>query len=468
MFTDQGDLYFVLTIMGGYMSKENFLERSFQLKKNGTTVRTEVMAGLTTFMTMAYILAVNPLVLGATGMDQGALFTATALSAIVGTLLMAILAKYPFAVAPGMGLNAFFAYTVVLGMGHSWQFALTAVFLEGIIFIILSIFKVREAIFDSIPMTLKKAVSVGIGLFIALIGAINGGLVVSGKIGSEGGKSFLLEDGLIIQLAKLTSPQALVTIVGLIITAVLLHYKVKGSLLIGIVASTILAIPLGVTSLPAGGLISMPPSLAPIAFKLEFNSIFTIDMLIVIFSFLFVDIFDTIGTLVGVASKTNMLDEKGKLPRISQALLSDAIATVSGACMGTSTVTTFVESSAGVAEGGRTGLTSITTSIFFALSLFLAPLFGIVPGSATAPALILVGLFMMSPIKEINFNDYTEAVPAFLTIVMMPFAYSIADGISFGMVSYVVLKVLAGKGKNVSVTMYILAVLFLAKYIFLR
>ncbi len=449
------------------MSKENFLERSFKLKTNGTSVRTEVMAGLTTFMTMAYILAVNPLVLSATGMDQKALFTATALSAVVGTLMMAFLAKYPFALAPGMGLNAFFAYTVVLGMGHSWQFALTAVFIEGLIFIALSAFKVREMIFDSIPLSLKKAVSVGIGLFIALIGAINGGIVTSGKIGVEGGKNFLLEDGLVIKLADLNSGPALVTIIGLIITAVLLIYKVKGALLIGIVVSTIVAIPMGVTRLPEAGIVSLPPSLAPIAFKFEFASIFTFDMLIVVLSFLFVDIFDTIGTLVGVASKTKMLDENGKLPRISQALMSDAVATVTGSCLGTSTVTTFVESSAGVAEGGRTGLTSLTTSVFFALSLFFAPLFGIVPSSATAPALILVGLFMMSPIKEIDFSDYTEAVPAFLTIVMMPFAYSIADGITFGMMSYVLLKVLSGKAKTVSVTMYILFVLFLCKFIFL-
>lgn len=459
--------FFVLTLIGGYMSKENFLERSFKLKANGTSVRTEVMAGLTTFMTMAYILAVNPLVLSATGMDQKALFTATALSAVVGTLMMAFLAKYPFALAPGMGLNAFFAYTVVLGMGHSWQFALTAVFIEGLIFIALSAFKVREMIFDSIPLSLKKAVSVGIGLFIALIGAINGGIVTSGKIGVEGGKNFLLEDGLVIKLADLNSGPALVTIIGLIITAVLLIYKVKGALLIGIVVSTIVAIPMGVTRLPEAGIVSLPPSLAPIAFKFEFASIFTFDMLIVVLSFLFVDIFDTIGTLVGVASKTKMLDENGKLPRISQALMSDAVATVTGSCLGTSTVTTFVESSAGVAEGGRTGLTSLTTSVFFALSLFFAPLFGIVPSSATAPALILVGLFMMSPIKEIDFSDYTEAVPAFLTIVMMPFAYSIADGITFGMMSYVLLKVLSGKAKTVSVTMYILFVLFLCKFIFL-
>ncbi len=459
--------FFVLTLIGGYMSKENFLERSFKLKTNGTSVRTEVMAGLTTFMTMAYILAVNPLVLSATGMDQKALFTATALSAVVGTLMMAFLAKYPFALAPGMGLNAFFAYTVVLGMGHSWQFALTAVFIEGLIFIALSAFKVREMIFDSIPLSLKKAVSVGIGLFIALIGAINGGIVTSGKIGVEGGKNFLLEDGLVIKLADLNSGPALVTIIGLIITAVLLIYKVKGALLIGIVVSTIVAIPMGVTRLPEAGIVSLPPSLAPIAFKFEFASIFTFDMLIVVLSFLFVDIFDTIGTLVGVASKTKMLDENGKLPRISQALMSDAVATVTGSCLGTSTVTTFVESSAGVAEGGRTGLTSLTTSVFFALSLFFAPLFGIVPSSATAPALILVGLFMMSPIKEIDFSDYTEAVPAFLTIVMMPFAYSIADGITFGMMSYVLLKVLSGKAKTVSVTMYILFVLFLCKFIFL-
>ncbi len=446
------------------MEVRNWLDRRFCLTERKTTVRTEIMAGITTFMTMAYILAVNPLVLGATGMDPNALFTATALSAMLATLIMALSANYPYALAPGMGLNAFFAYTVVLGMGHSWQFALTAVLLEGLIFIALSLFKVREAIFDAIPTTLKKAVSVGIGLFIALIGAINGGLVSSGKVGADG--KTLLADGLIIQLGDITQPAAIVTMIGLVVTAVLLAYRVKGALLIGIVVSTLAGIPLQVTQLPER-IVSLPPSLAPIAFQFDFSNIFSFDMLIVLFSFLFVDIFDTIGTLVGVASKTNMLDQKGKLPKISQCLLSDAVGTVAGSCMGTSTVTTFVESSSGVAEGGRTGLTSITTACFFGLALFFAPIFGIIPSAATAPALILVGLFMMSPIKDIDLSDFTEAVPAFMTIVMMPFAYSIADGICFGMLSYVLVKLLTRKFRDISPMLYILAVLFLLRYIFL-
>jgi AGZA family xanthine/uracil permease-like MFS transporter len=432
-----------------------FLEKQFKLKEHGTDVRTEIMAGLTTFMTMGYILAVNPGMLSETGMDWGGVFTATALSAVIATLIMAFYANYPFVLAPGMGLNAFFTYTVVFGMGKSWQFALTAVFLEGIIFIILSIFKVREAIFDAIPMNLKKAVSVGIGLFIALIGLTNAGIVVGGG-------------GTIVSLGNLADSANLapvLAIIGLVIIGILLALKVKGALLIGIIATTIIGIPMGVTPMPEG-FFQLPPSMSKVMFQFEWANIFTLEMLIVVFTFLFVDVFDTVGTLIGVASKADMLDKDGKLPNVSQALFADAVGTVAGACLGTSTVTTYVESASGVADGGRTGLTALSAAVMFALSLFFAPIFFIIPGAATAPALILVGLFMMSPIKDINLDDFTEAIPAFLTIIMMPFAYSIAEGIVFGMVSYVVLKVATGKSKDVSIVMYILAALFILKTIF--
>lgn len=434
------------------MSNENsVLERWFKLKENGTDVRTEILAGLTTFMTMAYILIVNPSILSEAGMDWGGVFTATAVSAAIATILMAFLANYPFALAPGMGLNAFFTYSVVLGMSKSWQFALTAVFIEGIIFIILSIFKVREAIFDAIPMNLKKAVSVGIGLFIALIGLSNAGVVQTG-------------DGTILGLGDITSRGPLLALIGLVIMGLLLAKKVKGALFFGIIITTIIGIPMGVTSLPEG-FVQLPPSVKDVAFQFEWSNIFTFDMLVVMFTFLFVDIFDTVGTLVGVASKANMLDEEGKLPKVSQALFADAVGTTVGACLGNSTVTTYVESAAGVAEGGRTGLTSLTTAIMFLLALFFSPIFSIIPGEATAPALVLVGLFMMSPIKEIDLDDYTEAIPAFLTIIMMPFAYSIAEGIVFGMVSYVVLKLISGRYKDISIPMYILALLFVLREI---
>lgn len=438
-------------------SSVGFLERQFKLKEHGTDVKTEILAGLTTFMTMAYILAVNPGMLSETGMDIGGVFTATAVSSAIACFMMALLANYPFALAPGMGLNAFFTYSVVFGMSRSWQFALTAVFIEGVIFILLSFFHVREAIFDSIPMNLKKAVSVGIGLFIALIGFVNAGIVVPGE-------------GTIVDLGQLTTRGPILSLIGLIITGFLLAKKVKGALFFGIIITTLIGIPLGITNLPEGGFLgifSLPPSVRDVAFKFEWSNVFTWDMLIVIFSFLFVDIFDTIGTLIGVASKADMLDEEGKLPKVKQALLADAIGTTVGACLGTSTVTTYVESASGVAEGGRTGLTSFTTGILFLLALILSPLFLMIPGEATAPALIIVGLFMMSPIKEIDLTDFTEAIPAFLTIVMMPFVYSIAQGIVFGMVSYAVLKTLTGRYKEVSITMYILAVLFVLKEIFI-
>ncbi|SCZ04747.1 NCS2 family permease [Alkaliphilus peptidifermentans] len=432
-------------------TENSFLEKTFKLKEHNTNVKTEVLAGITTFMTMAYILVVNPDILSATGMDFNALFTATALSAAIATIAMAFLANYPFALAPGMGLNAFFAFTVVLGMGYSWEFALTAILIEGIIFLLLTFFNVREALVNSIPINIKHAVSVGIGLFIALIGFKNAKIVVA-------------YDATLVALGDLGSPGVLLALAGLIITGILLAKKVKGALLIGIVATTAIGIPLGITPIPSQ-IISAPPSLAPIFFKFDFSNIFSLDMIIVVFTFLFVDLFDTLGTLVGVASKADMLDKDGKLPKAKQALFADAIGTTIGACLGTSTVTTYVESASGVAEGGRTGLTALTSGALFALSLFLAPLFLIVPSEATAPVLILVGLFMMSPINKIDLNDFTEAIPAFLTIVMMPFTFSIAEGIVFGIMSYVFLKLCTGKGRDVSMIMYALAVIFILKHV---
>ncbi len=427
------------------------LEKLFGFKKGKNNVRTEILAGITTFMTMAYILAVNPSILSATGMDKEALFTATALSAIVATLVMAIVAKLPFALAPGMGLNAFFAFTVVLSMGYTWQFALTAVFLEGIIFILLTIFNIRELIVNAIPKNLKHAVSAGIGLFIAFIGFQKAGIIVN-------------NDAVLVGLGNMGSYEVWVALFGVLVIGVLLILKVKGALLIGILSSTILALILGVTQLPEGGLVSLPPSVKPIFWKFDFSQIFTLDMLIVLFTFLFVDMFDTVGTLIGVADKADMLSKDGKIPRVKQALFADAIGTTFGAIMGTSTVTTYVESASGVSEGGRTGLTSFSVAVMFALSLLLAPLFIMIPGAATAPALIMVGLFMMSPILKINLNDFSESIPAFFTLIMMPLAYSIAEGIVFGMLSYVLLKILTGKFKDVSIVMYVLAVLFILKF----
>lgn len=429
------------------------LEKFFQLKANKTNVRTEVVAGITTFMTMAYILAVNPGILSATGMDANAVFSATALSAVVATLVMALWAKLPFALAPGMGLNAFFAFTVVQVMGYEWQFALTAVFLEGLIFLLLTAFNIREIIVNSIPLNLKHAISAGIGLFIAFIGMQNAGIIVDNP-------------ATLVSLGSIEQPTMWVALFGLVLSGVLLALKVKGALLIGIFASTIIGIPAGVTHLPAGHLVSLPPSIAPIAFQFDFSNVFSIDMLVVLLTFLFVDMFDTVGTLIGVASKADMIDKDGKLPRVKQALFADAVGTTVGAMLGTSTVTTYVESASGVAEGGRTGLTSLTVAAMFALALFLSPLFLMVPGAATAPALILVGSFMMSPVMKINFDDYTESIPAFLTVVMMPLAYSIAEGIVFGILAFVFLKLFSGKTRDISIVMYILAILFIGKFFF--
>ncbi|MDP2067474.1 MAG: NCS2 family permease [Lutibacter sp.] len=428
------------------------LDKFFKITENKSTLKTEIIAGITTFMTMVYILAVNPSILSATGMDKDAVFTATALSAIIATLVMALVAKLPFALAPGMGLNAFFAFTVVLGMGYSWEFALTAVFLEGIIFIILTAFNIRELIVNSIPINLKHAVSVGIGLFIAFIGLKGTGLIVDNP-------------ATLVGLGDMRNPAVLVGLAGVIIIGVLFDKKVKGAILIGILASTIIGIFVGITVIPENfSLVSLPPSIEPIFFKFDFSQVFTLDMLIVLFTFLFVDMFDTVGTLVGVSSKADMLDKDGNVPRVKQALFADAIGTTVGAILGTSTVTTYVESAAGVAEGGKTGMTALTVAGMFALALFFAPIFMIIPAAATAPALIIVGLFMISPIMKIDLDDFTEAIPAFFTIIMMPLTYSIAEGIVFGMLSFVILKLLTGRYKEIKPIMYIIAILFLIKF----
>ena len=455
-------------------------DKIFHLKENHTDVKTEVMAGITTFMTMAYILAVNPNILSASGMDRGAVFTATALSSFIATCLMALLSNYPFVLAPGMGLNAYFTYTVVLGMGYTWQQALSAVFAEGIIFILLSLTNVREAIFNSIPMNLKHAVSVGIGLFIAFIGLQNAKIVVgndSTLVSIFSFKSSVAEGTFSSQ-----GITVLLALIGVLVTAILLAKNVKGGILWGILITWILGILCQLTHLfvPNGDLgyysllpdfsngISVP-SMMPTFMKMDFSIVFSLDFVVIMFAFLFVDMFDTLGTLIGVASKADMLDKDGKLPRIKGALLSDAVGTTVGAMCGTSTVTTFVESASGVAEGGRTGLTSLVAAVLFGLSLLLSPIFLAIPSFATAPALIVVGYLMLTSVTKIDFNDMTEAIPCFIAIIAMPFMYSISEGISMGVISYVVINVITGKAKEkkISLLMYILAVLFVLKYIFL-
>ena len=459
------------------------LEKLFKLKENNTTVKTEVLAGITTFMTMAYILAVNPSILAAAGMDQGAVFTATAVASFLGTVLMALFANYPFALAPGMGLNAYFAYTVVIGMGYTWQVALAAVFVEGLIFILLSVTNVREAIFNAIPMNLKSAVSVGIGLFIAFIGLQNAKIVIGGATLVElfslegynslnGVEASMHDVGLTVILA----------IVGILITSILVVRDVKGNILWGILITWILGIICQLTGLyvpnPELGMFSLLPdfsngisipSLAPIFGKLSFSGIKIGQFVVVVFAFLFVDLFDTLGTLIGVSTKADMIDENGKLPKIKGALMADAVATTAGAVIGTSTVTTFVESASGVSEGGRTGLTAVTTAILFGASLLLSPIFLAIPSFATAPALVVVGFYMLSNVVNIDFTDFTEGIPCFICIAAMPFFYSISEGISMGVISYVVLNVISGKAKEkkLSVLMYVLAVLFIGKYFFL-
>lgn len=456
------------------------LDKIFHLKENHTDVKTEVMAGITTFMTMAYILAVNPNILSASGMDRGAVFTATALSSFIATCLMALLSNYPFVLAPGMGLNAYFTYTVVLGMGYTWQQALSAVFAEGIIFILLSLTNVREAIFNSIPMNLKHAVSVGIGLFIAFIGLQNAKIVVgndSTLVSIFSFKSSVAEGTFSSQ-----GITVLLALIGVLVTAILLAKNVKGGILWGILITWILGILCQLTHLyvpnaDLGYYSLLPdfsngisvPSMMPTFMKMDFSIVFSLDFVVIMFAFLFVDMFDTLGTLIGVASKADMLDKDGKLPRIKGALLSDAVGTTVGAMCGTSTVTTFVESASGVAEGGRTGLTSLVAAVLFGLSLLLSPIFLAIPSFATAPALIVVGYLMLTSVTKIDFNDMTEAIPCFITIIAMPFMYSISEGISMGVISYVVINVITGKAKEkkISLLMYILAVLFVLKYIFL-
>ena len=456
------------------------LDKIFHLKENHTDVKTEVMAGITTFMTMAYILAVNPNILSASGMDRGSVFTATALSAFIATCLMALLSNYPFVLAPGMGLNAYFTYTVVLGMGYTWQQALAAVFAEGIIFILLSLTNVREAIFNSIPMNLKHAVSVGIGLFIAFIGLQNAKIVVgndSTLVSIFSFKSSVAEGTFSSQ-----GITVLLALIGILVTAVLLAKDVKGSILWGILITWVLGIICQLTHLyvpnaDIGYYSLLPdfsngisvPSMAPTFMKMDFSIVFSLDFVVIMFAFLFVDMFDTLGTLIGVASKADMLDKDGKLPKIKGALLSDAVGTTVGAVCGTSTVTTFVESASGVAEGGRTGLTSIVAGILFALSLLLSPIFLAIPSFATAPALIVVGYLMLTSVTKIDFSDMTEAIPCFIAIIAMPFMYSISEGISMGVISYVVINLITGKAKekNISVLMYVLAILFVLKYIFI-
>ena len=452
-------------------------EKLFKLKENNTNVKTEVLAGITTFMTMAYILAVNPSILAAAGMDQGAVFTATAVSAFLGTLLMAIFANYPFALAPGMGLNAYFAYTVVIGMGYTWQVALAAVFVEGLIFILLSITNVREAIFNAIPMNLKSAVSVGIGLFIAFIGLQNAKIVIGGstlvQLFSVDGYNELNGVSASMNDVGIT---VILAVIGIIITSILVVKNVKGNILWGILITWILGIVCQLTGLYVPnaelGMFSLlpdfsngisVPSLAPIFGKLSFSGINIGQFVVVVFAFLFVDIFDTLGTLIGVSTKANMLDKKGKLPRIKGALMADAVATTAGAVLGTSTVTTFVESASGVSEGGRTGLTAVTTAVLFGASLLLSPIFLAIPSFATAPALVVVGFYMLTNIVNIDFSDFTEGIPCFICIAAMPFFYSISEGIAMGVISYVILNLVAGKAKEkkMSALMIVLAILFI-------
>ncbi len=425
------------------------LEKLFGFDRNVTRVRTEILAGITTFLTMAYILAVNPNILSATGMDKGALFTTTVVASAFATLLMAFYAKLPFGLAPGMGLNAFFAYTVCLTMGYTWQFALTAVLIEGIIFILLTVTNLREKIVDAIPVTLKNAIGAGIGLFISFIGLQNAGIIVN-------------NDATLISMGNITSGPALLGMIGLVVTSLLLVKGVRGALLFGILITTLIGIPMGITKFD--GIFSTPPSIGPIFWQFEWHNIFTKEMIVVVFTFLFVDMFDTIGTLVGVTTKAGMMDKNGKIPHLKQAFMVDAIGTTAGAMLGTSTITTFVESASGVGEGGRSGLTSFVVAVCFLLSLFFAPFFLSVPGAATAPVLILVGLMMMSSVLKVNFADYSEAIPAFICIIFMPLAYSISDGIVLGMISYVLINLLTGKYKKLTIGMYILAAIFVLKF----
>ena len=436
-------------------------EKLFGFDSAKNSIRTEILAGITTFLTMAYILAVNPGIFSALDMPGGAVFTATALAAIVGTLVMAVYAKKPFALAPGMGLNAFFVFTVCLGMGHSWQFALTAVLIEGLLFIVLTVTKVRSWLINAIPGTLKKAIGAGIGLFIAFIGMQNAGIIVN-------------NDSTLVGLGDITHGTALLGLIGLFITAGLVMAKVRGGMLWGILITAVIGLFIkdpatgaAITTLPSQ-VVSLPASLDPIFCKFEWGSILSWDMLAVVFTFLFIDMFDTMGTIIGVHQGAGIINKGNEeIPGVEKMFLADSIATVCGACFGTSTTTTYVESASGVGEGGRTGLTAFSVVICFALALFFSPIFLAIPGAATAPALIIVGVLMMPSVKTIHWDDYSKAIPAFITIIMMPLAYSISDGILLGVISYVICHAISGQFKKISITMWVLAVLFICKYIFI-
>ncbi|MDR1114784.1 MAG: NCS2 family permease [Tannerella sp.] len=422
--------------------------------KRTMSVRTEIIAGVTIFLTMSYILAVNPAILGTTGMDRGAVFTATALASAVATILLALMAKLPFAQAPSMALNAFFAFTLVQGMGYSWETALTAMFVEGLIFILITFLNIREMILNAIPMSLRYAISAGIGMFIAFIGLKNAGIIVANP-------------ATFVSLGDFT-PASLLAMAGILLSGVMIAKKIKGALFYSILICTVIGIPAGVTQIPEGFLpVSMPQSLTPTFLKFDFTEFFTLDMAIIIFTLLFMNIFDTIGTLVGLASKSDLMDEQGNIPRVKQAMMSDAIGTTVGAMLGTSTITTYVESASGIAEGGRSGLTALVTGIFFLIALFFSPVFLLIPGAATTGALVLVGVFMMDTIRKIRIDDITEALPAFTTILMMVFTYSIADGMMLGLLCYVLVKLFGGKHREISPAMYILAAFFVLNYLFM-
>ena len=429
------------------------LNKLFGFNRKQHSIRTEVIAGITTFLTMSYILAVNPAIFSELGtMPVGAVFTTTVLASIVGCVVMAIWGKLPFGLAPGMGLNAFFVYTVCLGMGYSWQFALTAIFIEGLLFILLTITNIRDAIVNAIPSNLHNAICAGIGLFIAFIGLQNGGVIIN-------------NDATLVTLGDITQGSALLSLIGLVITGVLYAKNVRGAMLIGILATTLIGIPMGVTEFK--GIVSAPDSIKPIFCQFEWDSVFTFDMLVVVFTFLFIDMFDTMGTLIGVCVKANLVDKNGNIYRLKEAFMADAIATTVGAILGTSTTTTYSESATGVAQGGRTGLTAFVVACCFAVTLFLSPLFLSIPAAATAPVLVLVGLLMLEPIKNIELDNYTESIPAFICIIMMPLSYSISNGILLGMISYTLINLLCGKKNKITVTMYILTILFILKYIFI-
>jgi len=429
------------------------LKKLFGFDPAQSKVRTEIVAGITTFLTMSYILAVNPSMFGQLdGMPAGAVFTSTALAAIVGCLAMAFCGKLPFGLAPGMGLNAFFVYSVCMGMGYSWQFALTAVLIEGLIFIVLTLTNVREAIVNAIPQSLRNAIGAGIGLFIAFIGLESAGVIIK-------------DDATLVALGDLTSGSALLAMIGVILTGFLYLRKIPGAILIGILVTMVIGIPMGVTEFM--GVISKPESITPIFCKFDWDNLLSLDMVVVVFTFLFIDMFDTVGTLVGVCNKAGLVNKDGSIYRIKQAFMADAVATTVGAMLGTSTTTTYVESAAGVAQGGRSGLTAFMVAVCFAVALFFSPLFLSIPAAATAPALVIVGLLMLEPIRNIPFEDFSEAIPAFVCVIMMPLTYSISNGILLGMITYVFMNTICGNFKKITPTMYILALLFILKFIFI-